>query len=60
MSLESKFIKDLWREVIGKISFLLLLSLLVHCSTLGLVLGNGCTSTSDLLSLVLGFLHGLA
>jgi hypothetical protein len=34
--------------------------LLVASGALGLVLGNGCTSTADLLALVLGFLHGLA
>jgi len=34
--------------------------LLVRRSTLGLVLGNGCTCASDLLALVLGLLHSLA
>jgi hypothetical protein len=34
-------------------------SLIVASGTLGLVLGDRCTSTSDLLALVLGLLHGL-
>ena len=34
--------------------------LLVGSSTLGLVLGNGGSGTPDLLSLVLGLLHGLS
>ena len=34
--------------------------LLLGSSTLGLVLGDGSTRTSDLLALVLGFLDGLA